>query len=83
MKAVTLGAINGMLESLVLMELPECGPVQAIFKAKESTPGECRADPFQAPSGYVGVVDALPGSPAAKAAFRRRRDLKRQQRFHA
>jgi carboxyl-terminal processing protease len=70
MKAVTLGALNGMLEAidpfasylnadqyanyLESKKAPKAGDVGLILSKK---------------FGYVGVVAAVPGSPAAKAGF--------------
>ncbi len=69
MKAVTVGAINGMLESLD----PHASYLNAdqykqYLKAKDSKKadiGLVLAKRF----GYMAVEDAIPGSPAAKAGF--------------
>ena len=69
MKAVTVGAINGMLESLD----PHASYLTAdqykqYLKAKDSTKadvGLILAKRF----GYMSVEDAIPGSPAEKAGF--------------
>ena len=69
MKAVTVGAINGMLESLD----PHASYLTAdqykqYLKAKDSK----RADVglvLAKRFGYMAVEDAIPGSPAAKAGF--------------
>jgi carboxyl-terminal processing protease len=69
MKAVTLGAINGMLESLdPYASYLNSDQYKQYLKSKETT----KADVGLVLSkrfGYVGVVDALPGSPAAKAGL--------------
>src|SRR5579863_1691926 len=69
MKAVTVGAINGMLEALD----PHASYLSAdqykqYLKAKDSK----RADVglvLAKRFGYMAVEDAIPGSPAAKAGF--------------
>ncbi len=69
MKAVTVGAINGMLESID----PHASYLNAdqykqYLKAKDSKKadiGLILAKRF----GYMAVEDAIPGSPAAKAGF--------------
>lgn len=69
MKAVTVGAINGMLESLD----PHASYLNAdqykqYLRAKDSKKadvGLVLAKRF----GYMAVEDAIPGSPAAKASF--------------
>lgn len=69
MKAVTVGAINGMLESID----PHASYLNAdqykqYLKSKESKKadvGLVLAKRF----GYMAVEDAIPGSPAAKAGF--------------
>jgi carboxyl-terminal processing protease len=69
MKAVTIGAINGMLESL--------DPYASYLNAEQykqylKTKDQTRASVGLVLSrrfGYLSVVDALPGSPAAKAAI--------------
>src|SRR3954466_14285859 len=69
MKAVTVGAINGMLESLD----PHASYLNAdqykqYLKQKDSKKadvGLVLAKRF----GYMAVEDAIPGSPAAKASF--------------
>lgn len=69
MKAVTLGAINGMLESLdPYASYLNADQYKQYLKAKETTkPGVGLV--LSKRFGYVGVVDALPGSPAAKAGL--------------
>ncbi len=69
MKAVTVGAINGMLESL--------DPYASYLNAEQykqylKTKDQTRASVGLVLSrrfGYLSVVDALPGSPAAKAGI--------------
>lgn len=69
MKAVTLGAINGMLESID----PYASYLNADqYKQYLKTKDEKKADVGLVLSkrfGYMSVVDALPGSPAAKAGL--------------
>ncbi len=68
-KAVTVGAINGMLESLD----PFASYLNAAqFKEFQAEYGKGKADVGLSLSrgpGYLRVVDALPGSPAAKAGL--------------
>jgi len=69
MKAVTLGAINGMLESID----PYASYLNADqYKQYQKTKDTGKADVglvLAKRFGYMAVVDALPGSPAAKAGF--------------
>ena len=69
MKAVTLGAINGMLESIdPYASYLNADQYKQYLKAKQGA----KADVGLVISkrlGYVGVVDAIPGSPAAKAGL--------------
>ncbi|MGA3188887.1 MAG: S41 family peptidase [Bryobacteraceae bacterium] len=69
MKAVTLGAINGMLESID----PYASYLNADqYKQYLETKDKKKADVGLVLSkrfGYMGVVDALPGSPAGKAGL--------------
>ena len=69
MKAVTLGAINGMLESLdPYASYLNAEQYKEYLKSKQTT----KADVGLVLSrrfGYLTVVDALPGSPAAKAGM--------------
>jgi carboxyl-terminal processing protease len=69
MKAVTLGAINGMLESLdpfaSYLNADQYKQYQAAKAAKKSTVGLLLSKKF----GYMTVVDSVPGSPAAKAGL--------------
>lgn len=69
MKAVTAGAINGMLESLdPFASYLNADQYKQYLKSKDaSKPGVGLV--LSKRFGYVGVVDALPGSPAAKAGL--------------
>src|SRR6478672_1500851 len=67
MKSVTLGAINGLLESVDPFA-SYLNPDQ--YKQYEKMRDEKRADVglvLAKRFGYVAIVDAIPGSPAAKA----------------
>ncbi len=69
MKGVTLGAINGLLESI--------DPYSSYLNAEQyrqyqKSQSDHKADVGLVLSkkfGYVGIVDAIPGSPAAKAGL--------------
>ena len=69
MKAVTLGAINGMLESIdPYASYLNADQYKQYVKSKDTK----KADVGLVLSkrfGYMGVVDALPGSPAGKAGL--------------
>jgi carboxyl-terminal processing protease len=69
MKAVTLGAINGMLESIdpyaSYLNADQYKQYVKSKDAKKADIGLVLSKRF----GYMGVVDALPGSPAAKAGL--------------
>jgi carboxyl-terminal processing protease len=69
MKAVTLGAINGMLESIdPYASYLNADQYKQYLKSKDTK----KADVGLVLSkrfGYMGVVDALPGSPAGKAGL--------------
>jgi carboxyl-terminal processing protease len=69
MKAVTLGAINGMLESIdpyaSYLNADQYKQYQQSKQAPKAEVGLILAKR----SGYVGVVDAVPGSPADKAGL--------------
>src|SRR5437879_7143778 len=69
MKAVTLGAINGMLESLdpyaSYLNAAQYKQYVQTKDANKANVGLVLSKRF----GYVGVVDAAPGSPAAKAGL--------------
>ena len=68
MKSVTLGAVNGLLESI--------DPYASFLSADQykqylKSKNQHKADVGLVLSkkfGYVGIVDAVPGSPAAKAS---------------
>src|SRR6202140_3964903 len=69
MKSVTLGAVNGLLESI--------DPYASFLSADQykqylKSKNQHKADVGLVLSkkfGYVGIVDAIPGSPAAKAGL--------------
>lgn len=69
MKNVTLGALNGLLESID----PFASYLNADqYKQYQATKGASKANVGLVLSrrfGYVSVVDSVPGSPAAKAGF--------------
>src|SRR5271165_5033394 len=69
MKAVTLGAINGMLESIdpyaSYLNADQYKQYLKSKDAKKADVGLVLSKRF----GYMGIVDALPGSPAAKAGL--------------
>lgn len=69
MKNVTLGALNGMLESID----PFASYLNADqYKQYQATKGTARANVGLVLSrrfGYVTVVDSIPGTPAEKAGF--------------
>ncbi len=69
MKAVTLGAINGMLEAIdpyaSYMNADQYKQYVASKDKKKADVGLVLSKRF----GYIGVVDALPGSPAGKAGL--------------
>lgn len=69
MKNVTLGALNGLLESID----PFASYLNADqYKQYQATKGTAKANVGLVLSrrfGYVSVVDSIPGSPAAKAGF--------------
>src|ERR1700704_4980057 len=69
MKAVTLGAINGMLESLdphaSYLNADQYKQYLKQKDAKKADVGLVLAKRF----GYMSVEDAIPGSPAEKAGF--------------
>src|SRR5271163_3704657 len=69
MKAVTLGAINGMLESIdpyaSYLNADQYKQYLKSKDAKKADVGLVLSKRF----GYMGVVDSLPGSPAAKAGL--------------
>lgn len=69
MKSVTLGAVNGLLESIdPYASYLNSDQYKQYLKSKEQRKpdvGLVLSKKF----GYVGVVDAIPGSPAAKAGL--------------
>jgi carboxyl-terminal processing protease len=69
MKAVTLGAINGMLESIdpyaSYMNADQYKQYVKSKDTKKADVGLVLSKRF----GYMGVVDSLPGSPAGKAGL--------------
>lgn len=69
MKNVTLGALNGLLESID----PFASYLNAAqYEAYQAAKGSSKAGVGLVLSrrfGYVSVVDSIPGTPAAKAAF--------------
>src|SRR5271169_6697558 len=68
MKAVTVGAINGMLESIdPYASYLNADQYKQYLKSKETAPKADVGLQLSRRFGYLSVVDALPGSPAAKA----------------
>lgn len=69
MKSVTLGAVNGLLESVdPYASFLSADQYKQYLKAKnqhKADVGLVLSKKF----GYVGIVDAIPGSPAAKAGL--------------
>ncbi len=69
MKSVTLGAVNGLLESIdPYASYLNSDQYKQYLKSKEQTKagtGLVLSKKF----GYVGIVDAIPGSPGAKAGL--------------
>jgi len=69
MKGVTLGALNGMLEAVdpfaSYLNAEQYSDYQKNKDVKRADVGLILSKKF----GYVGVVDAIPGSPADKAGF--------------
>lgn len=69
MKAVTLGAINGMLESLdPYASYLNAEQYKEYLKARQTQKADIGVV-LSRRFGYLTVVDALPGSPAAKAGM--------------
>jgi carboxyl-terminal processing protease len=69
MKSVTLGAINGMLESLdPYASYLSADQYKQYLKAKETTKANVGLV-LSRRFGYLSVVDTVPGSPAAKAGL--------------
>jgi len=68
MKAVTVGAINGMLESIdPYASYLNADQYKQYMKSKETVAKADVGLQLSRRFGYLSVVDALPGSPAAKA----------------
>jgi carboxyl-terminal processing protease len=66
MKNVTLGALNGLLESLdPYASYLSAEQYKQYLKAKETKKGDVGLI-LSRRFGYVGIVDAVPGSPASK-----------------
>jgi len=69
MKSVTLGAVNGLLESIdpyaSFLSPEQYKQWQKTKDSKKGSVGLVLSKKF----GYVGIVDAIPGSPAAKAGL--------------
>jgi carboxyl-terminal processing protease len=69
MKNVTLGALNGMLESIdPYASYLSADQYKQYLKNKDAKKGDVGLV-LSKRLGYVGVVDAIPGSPAAKAGL--------------
>ena len=69
MKAVTLGAINGMLESIdPYASYLNADQYKQYVKTKDTKKGDIGLS-LSKRFGYMSVIDALPGSPAAKAGL--------------
>ncbi len=69
LKSVTLGAINGLLESIdPFASYLSADQYREYLKNKDAYKGSVGLV-LSKRFGYVGVVDAIPGSPAAKAGL--------------
>ena len=69
LKSVTLGAINGLLESVdPFASYLNAEQYKEYLKNKDAYKGSVGLI-LSKRFGYVGVVDAIPGSPAAKAGL--------------
>lgn len=69
MRNVTLGAVNGMLESIdPFASYLNAEQYKQYLKSKEGNAANVGLV-LARRLGYVGVVDAIPGSPAAKAGL--------------
>ena len=69
MKAVTLGAINGMLESLdPYASYLNADQYKQYLKSKDQKKADVGVV-LSKRFGYMGIIDSLPGSPAAKAGL--------------
>src|ERR1700752_2035322 len=65
MKSVTLGALNGLLESVdPFASYLNADQYQEYLKKKDSGKGDVGLT-LSKRAGYIGVVSALPGSPGA------------------
>jgi len=69
MKSVTLGALNGLLESIdPYASYLNADQYKQWLKSKDQHKGDVGLV-LSKKFGYVGIVDAIPGSPAAKAGL--------------
>ena len=69
MKGVTLGAINGLLESIdPYASFLSAGQYKEYMKSKDAHKADVGLV-LSKKFGYVGIVDAIPGSPADKAGL--------------
>ncbi len=69
MKSVTLGAVNGLLESIdPYASYLNADQYKQWLKSKDSKKADVGLV-LSKKFGYVGIVDAIPGSPAAKAGL--------------
>jgi carboxyl-terminal processing protease len=69
MKGVTLGAINGLLESIdPYASYLNADQYKQYLKSKDQNKADVGLV-LSKKFGYVGIVDAIPGSPAAKAGL--------------
>jgi carboxyl-terminal processing protease len=69
MKSVTLGAVNGLLESIdPYASFLSADQYKSYLKAKDSQKGGVGLI-LAKRYGYIGIVDAIPGSPADKAGL--------------
>src|SRR5579864_8517054 len=69
MKSVTLGAVNGMLEAIdPYASYMNADQYKQWLKSKDQHKGGVGVV-LSKKFGYVGIVDAIPGSPAAKAGL--------------
>ncbi|MDP2997395.1 MAG: S41 family peptidase [Bryobacterales bacterium] len=69
MKSVTLGAVNGLLESIdPYASFLSAEQYKSYLKAKDSQKGGVGLI-LAKRYGYIGIVDAIPGSPADKAGL--------------
>lgn len=69
MKSVTLGAVNGLLEAIdPYASYMNADQYKQWLKSKDQHKGDVGVI-LSKKFGYVGIVDAIPGSPAAKAGL--------------